>query len=70
MRFICPVCKKEYDISLEAARHVMGTGDKPHRVWIESMGESYADLLVEQATTPGNASYQTIARLIEKAQVK
>ena len=70
MNFICPVCKKEYAVSLEAARHVMGTGDKPHRAWLESKGENYGDLLVAQATNPGNASYETVAQLIEKAQKK
>lgn len=53
MNFVCPVCKKEYAVSLEAARHVMGTGDKKHRDWLASEGENYGDLLVLQATNPG-----------------
>lgn len=68
--FVCPVCKKEYAVSIEAARHIFGTGDKKHRAWIESQGESYAELLVQQATNPGNASYETVAKLVEKAQDK
>ena len=70
MNLICPVCKKEYVSGLEAARHVMGTGDKKHRDWLASEGENYGDLLVQQATNPGNASYMTVAKLIEKAQDK
>jgi Cu/Zn superoxide dismutase len=70
MNFICPVCKKEYAVSLEASRHVMGTGDKKHRDWLASEGENYGDLLVLQATNPGNASYMVVANLIEKAQKK
>ncbi len=70
MNFVCPVCKKEYAVSLEAARHVMGTGDKKHRDWLASEGENYGDLLVLQATNPGNASYMVVAQLIEKAQKK
>jgi Cu/Zn superoxide dismutase len=70
MNLICPVCKKEYAVSLEAARHVMGTGDKKHRDWLASEGENYGDLLVLQATNPGNASYMVVANLIEKAQDK
>ncbi|MBA4418605.1 MAG: hypothetical protein C0392_11970 [Syntrophus sp. (in: bacteria)] len=70
MAFKCPACKKQWDVSLQVARHIFGTGDKKHREWIESQGVSYADLLVQQATNPGNASYQTVADLVEKAQDK
>ena len=70
MAFKCPACKKQWDVSIQVARHIFGTGDKKHRDWIESQGVSYADLLVQQATTPGNASYQTVADLVEKAQDK
>jgi len=48
----------------------MGTGDKKHRDWLASEGENYGDLLVLQATNPGNASYMVVANLIEKAQKK
>ena len=70
MAFKCPACKKQWDVSLQVARHIFGTGDKAHRQWVESQGESYADLLVQQATSPGNASYETVAKLVEKAQDK
>ena len=70
MAFKCPACKKQWEVSLQVARHIFGTGDKAHRAWVESQGESYADLLVQQATSPGNASYETVAKLVEKAQDK
>lgn len=66
--FKCPVCKKEWSVSLQVARHVFGTGDKAHRAWVDSQGVSFVDLLVEQATNPGNKSYNILAELIEKAQ--
>ncbi len=68
LKFKCPVCGKQYEVSLQAARHVFGTGDKKHRDWVDSQGVNFKDLLVEQALNPGNASYQTVAELIEKAQ--
>ena len=70
MSFKCPVCKKEWNASLQVARHMFGTGDKPHKAWVDSQGLSFIDLMIEQATTPGNKSYVTVAGLIEKAQGK
>jgi hypothetical protein len=70
MPFKCPACKKQWDVSLQVARHIFGTGDKAHRAWVESVGLSYVDLLVEQATNPGNKSYLTVAEAVEKAQDK
>jgi hypothetical protein len=70
MNLICPACKKEYPNGLETARHIMGTGDKKHREWLASVGENYGDLLVEQATNPGNASYMVVANQVEKVQDK
>jgi hypothetical protein len=49
---------------------MFGVGDKPHRAWVEAQGLSFIDLLIEQATTPGNQSYVTLAAFIEKAQGK
>ncbi len=68
--FKCPVCKgqKEWNSSLQVARHVFGVGDKAHRQWVDSQGVSFVDLLVEQATNPGNTAYNTLAEIIEKAQ--
>jgi hypothetical protein len=67
--FKCPVCKKEWAMSLQVARHIFGTGDKAHRNWVNAQeGLSYADLLVQQATSPGNASYEAVAKAVEKAQ--
>jgi hypothetical protein len=66
----CPVCKREWNASLQVARHMFGTGDKEHRAWVDSQGVSFVDLLIEQATNPGNKSYLTLAELIEKAQDK
>jgi hypothetical protein len=68
MSFKCPVCKKEWNASLQVARHMFGTGDKPHKAWVDSQGLSFIDLMIEQATTPGNKSYVTLAEIIEKAQ--
>jgi hypothetical protein len=47
---------------------MFGTGDKPHRAWFEAQGLSYIDLLLSQATEPGNKAYIQVAELIEKAQ--
>ena len=69
MNVKCPVCKKEWAASLQVARHIFGTGDKPHKAWVNTQeGLNFADLLVQQATTPGNASYQAVAEAVEKAQ--
>jgi hypothetical protein len=45
---------------------MFGTGDKPHRQWVDAQGLSFIDLMIEQATTPGNRSYQLLADIIEK----
>jgi hypothetical protein len=66
----CPVCKKEWNASLQVARHIFGTGDKPHKAWVDAQGVSFVDLMVEQATNPGIASYQKVADLVQKAQDK
>jgi hypothetical protein len=47
---------------------MFGTGDKPHRDWVEAQGLSFIDLMIEQATTPGNRSYVALAEKIEKVQ--
>ncbi len=70
MSFKCPACKKEWNSSLQVARHMFGTGDKAHRQWVESQGHSYIDLLLAQISEPGNKSYETLSALIEKAQDK
>jgi hypothetical protein len=54
---------------------MFGTGDKPHKAWIDEQGKTrggftFIDLMIEQATTPGNKSYITVADCIEKAQDK
>jgi hypothetical protein len=69
---ICPVCGKKAKTgsAIDCARHMFGTGDAPHRKWVDKMvadkGESFIDLLIEQATTPGNRSYVLLADIIEK----
>jgi hypothetical protein len=69
---ICPVCGKKAKTgsAIDCARHMFGTGDKPHRAWFDAQGLSFIDLLIEQATTPGNRSYVILAEYIEKAQAK
>jgi len=69
---ICPVCGKKAKTgsAIDCARHMFGTGDKPHRDWVNAQGLSFIDLLIEQATTPGNKSYEILAEVIEKAQAK
>ena len=66
--FKCPVCKKEWAMSLQVARHIFGTGDTKHKNWVNSVGLNYADLLVQQATSSGNASYESVAQAVEKVQ--
>jgi hypothetical protein len=72
MAFVCPVCKKQWNESLQVARHMFGTGDKPHKAWVDEQGKdkgfTFIDLMIEQATKPGNESYRTLADVIEKAQ--
>jgi len=65
---ICPVCGKKAKTGsdIDCARHMFGTGDKPHRQWVDAQGLSFIDLMIEQATTPGNRSYQLLADIIEK----
>ncbi|HOP85606.1 MAG TPA: hypothetical protein PLM71_02355 [Syntrophorhabdaceae bacterium] len=70
MNYKCPVCKKEWPTSLQVARHIFGTGDKPHREWVGSKGYSYIDLLLEQVSAPGNKSYEIMSKLVEEEQDK
>ena len=65
---ICPVFGKKAKTgsAIDCARHMFGTGDKPHRQWVDAQGLSFIDLMIEQATTPGNKSYQLLADIIEK----
>jgi hypothetical protein len=53
---------------------MFGTGDKPHKAWVDEQGKTqgftFIDLMIEQATTPGNKSYVMLAEVIEKAQDK
>jgi hypothetical protein len=69
---ICPVCGKHAKTgkAIDCARHMFGTGDKAHKEWVDAQGLSFIDLLIEQATTPGNKSYELLAEYIEKAQEK
>ena len=64
----CPVCKKQKSSSMKIARHIFGTGDKPHKVWVNSQGVSYTDLLLQQALESGNQGCTTLAQLVERAQ--
>ena len=66
MDFECPVCKKHRNTSLKVARHIFGTGDQPHRAWVNSQGVSFTDLLIMQATEPGNRGFMILAEIIEK----
>ncbi len=72
MNYKCPVCKKEWSASMQVARHIFGTNDKPHRDWVDGQGRNdgftFDDLLIQQVTTPGNVSYCTIAGLVENNQ--
>ncbi len=64
----CPVCGKKAKTgsAIDCARHMFGTGDKAHRQWVDGQGLSFIDLMIEQATTPGNKSYQVLADAIQK----
>jgi hypothetical protein len=68
MDVMCPVCKKQRNSSLKVARHIFGTGDKPHRLWVNSQGVSFSDLLLQQAMETGNRGFTTLAEIIERAQ--
>lgn len=68
MSVICPVCEKVKKNPVDCARHMFGTGDKPHRAWFEAQGLSFIDMLLDQATQPGNKSYEQVGELVEKAQ--
>ena len=37
---ICPVCGKKAKTgsAIDCARHMFGTGDQPHRKWVEAQG--------------------------------
>ena len=64
----CPVCGKKAKTgsAIDCARHMFGTGDQPHRKWVDAQGLSFIDLMIEQATTPGNKSYEVLAEVILK----
>ena len=66
MGYQCPVCQKVWKDTLNLARHMLGTGDRPHREWIESKGLRYTDLLLMQTTDLQNKGYLTLANLLEK----
>jgi hypothetical protein len=68
MSVICPVCKKVKKSGVDCARHMFGTGDKPHKTWVDAQGLSFVDLLLDQAVSKGNKSYETLGEVIEKAQ--
>jgi hypothetical protein len=53
---------------MKIARHIFGTGDKSHKVWVNSQGVSFTDLLIQQATEDGNRGFATLAQLVERAQ--
>jgi hypothetical protein len=64
----CPICNKKAKTgsAIDCARHIFGTGDQPHRKWVDSQGLSFIDLMIDQATTPGNKSYQILADAVLK----
>ena len=66
MSYECPVCQKIWKDTMDLARHILGTGDRNHRNWIESKGLKYADLLLMQTMEPGNKGYVTLSNLLEK----
>jgi hypothetical protein len=65
---LCPICGKKAKTgsAIDCARHIFGTGDQPHRKWVDGQGLSFIDLMIEQATTPGNRSYVLLADAITK----
>jgi hypothetical protein len=66
----CPICKKQWFTSMKVARHVFGTGDRPHRAWVNAQGVSFTGLLIQQATEREDRGLLTLAEIIEKAQSK
>ena len=70
MNYQCPVCKKVWKDTMSLARHMLGTGDKAHREWIDSKGLSFSNLMIMQSTEPGNKGYKTLSDLLEKEAPK
>lgn len=68
MNVKCPVCSKQRNSSMKIARHIFGTGDKSHRLWVNSQGVSFTGLLIQQAMETGNRGFATLAEIVEKAQ--
>lgn len=66
MNYHCPVCHKVSTSAKDLARHMMGTGNKEHRDWIESKGLSFSKLLTMQAVSFGDKGYQALVELLEK----
>jgi hypothetical protein len=53
---------------MKIARHIFGTGDKSHRVWVNSQGVSFTELLLQQAMGTGNRGFSTLAEIVERTQ--
>ena len=70
MGYQCPVCQKIWPKTMDLARHMLGTGDQPHKGWINSKGLSFSNLLLMQTTEPGNKGYAALAELLEKEAQK
>ena len=70
MGYQCPACQKIWPSTMELARHMLGTGDQPHKTWINGKGLSFSNLLLMQTMESGNKGYLTLANLLEKEAAK
>jgi hypothetical protein len=66
----CPACGKIQPNTMDLARHIFGTGDQPHKDWVNSKGLNFIELLLIQTMEPGNKGYKTLADLLEKEAEK
>ncbi len=70
MPYKCPTCGKIQLDTLDLARHIFGTGNQPHKDWVNSKGLNFIELLLIQTMEPGNKGYKTLADLLEKEAEK
>ncbi len=69
---LCPVCGKKAKTgsAIDCARHMFGTGDQPHRKWVdEAVAPQGTDVHRSHdraGNKPGNASYVLLGEVIQK----
>ena len=66
----CPVCKRQWGSSLQVARHVFGTVDEAHAIWVNAQGVWFRGVVVQQPAPSGNQGFVTLPEIIEEWQDK